>query len=535
MEAARRALRAIYPYLTAATPVVYLAARNVAQVTPDQMLWPLFGLLAVTALLLFAGGRLFGNRPLAAIMVCVLLLVVFTGGSLQQALVEGLGAGFRWPAFGVALAAAATVLFGTWRLVAASPQRQENVTTLLSIMALVLFLNMAVRLAAPDKSGVFLDAGRIARDDGPREHPVLPAESAQFPDIYYIIADAYARDDVLREFYGWDNAEFLGWLESRGFYVARESWSNYPMTFMSLSSALNMRYVNDEAAQILARSKGASQVDRTPFYRLIQRAEVPDRLQQKGYRYVQTLTHWGGTDRSGNADIRYKFAPFLGDEFGGALANMTLLGVLAPRLHELHRFVADSAPRIAGIDGPTFGFMHLLLPHNPYVFDREGKVVASYPLTISMKLQEDAWRLSGPYVEQLRHTNTLLREMIDGILARSKVQPVIILQGDHGTALSMFEGGAKKDAPEPRERLGILNAYLVPQAMRDELYPGITPVNTFRLLLSTQFGDDVPLLPDANYFAYYDNPYALRDVTAELRGALPIGHRVKPSPSTSSR
>ena len=143
-------------------------------------------------------------------------------------------------------------------------------------------------------------------------------------------------------------------------------------------------------------------------------------------------------------------------------------------------------------------------------------------------MQEEAWRLREPYVEQLRYTNTLLKEMIDGILARSKVPPVIILQGDHGTALSMFEGGVERDAPDPAERMAILNAYLVPEAVRAKLYPGITPVNTFRVLLSAQFGDDLPLLPDTSYFSFSKDPYDLQDVTARIRD-------VTPAASTSSR
>jgi hypothetical protein len=528
MGAAKRALRALYPFLAAVTPIVFVAVRNVAQVTPDQLVAPLLGVLAVTALLLLAASRLPGGTDRARIMVTLLLIIVFTGGSLHESLVLRFGIGFHWPVFAFAVALAAGLLGAVWRYTARGARQVEAATTLLSIMALVLFLNMSLRLAAPDKRGIFLDPERLSFEHQPQEHPVLPAESAQFPDIYYIIADAYARNDVVQRYYGYDNSEFIAWLESRGFFVARESWANYPMTFLSLSSALNMRFINDDAARVLERSRGTEQFDRTPFYRLIQRPAVAERLQQKGYRYAQVLTHWGGTDRSAAADLRYKFAPFMGDEFGGTLANMTLLRAFSPSVDALHHFVADATPRIAEIPGPTFAFTHLLLPHNPYVFDHDGQVVASYPLTISLKTQEQAWKLREPYVEQLRYTNTLLRGMIDGILAKSTVPPIIILQGDHGSSLSMFAAGAQdRGGPEPRERLGILNAYLVPAAMREKLYAGITPVNTFRLLLSTQFGDDLPMLPDTSYFAYYTNPYALRDVTAELRAVTPA--------STSSR
>ncbi|MGH8029107.1 MAG: sulfatase-like hydrolase/transferase [Arenimonas sp.] len=513
MDAARRALRASYPYLTAATPVLYLAAQNVAQVTPDQIVAPLLALLVATALMLFAGTRVLGSRALAAILVTLLLLVLFTGGGLRETLVENVGPGFRWPAFALGLALGAGLLYGTWRAVAGRPAREEAATTMLSIMALVLFLNMAVSLASPAKRRVFFDLERVAVDAEPPAHPVLPDESAQFPDVYYIVADAYPRADVLQRYYGYDNSAFIAWLQSRGFYVARDSWSNYQSTYLSLASSLSMRFVDPEIARIRERT---GEPDRTALYRLIQRPDVASRLQQKGYRYAQTLTHWGGTDRSASADIRYKFAPFLGSEFASTLANMTLLGALAPTLDELHAFVAAKAVEIASIDGPTFAFVHLLLPHNPYVFDRDGRVVGSHPLTLSMKLQDAAWGEREPFAEQVRHTNTLLKQVIEGILARSDTPPIIILQGDHGSGLSRFQDGVGRDAPDPGERLAILNAYLVPEATRAKLYPGITPVNSFRLLLSTHFGDDVPLLPDRSYYSFSPNPYDLRDVTDEL-------------------
>lgn len=290
-----------------------------------------------------------------------------------------------------------------------------------------------------------------------------------------------------------------------------------------------MRYIGPEIERIRADQAAAGEQDRMPLYRLIQRPDVPMRLQQKGYRYAQTLTHWGGTDRSGSADLRYKFAPYLGSEFASTLGNMTLLGALAPTLDKMHHFVAGKAVEIADVQGPTFAFVHLLMPHNPYVFDHTGRVVQSYPLTLSLKLQEQSWKLREAYVEQLRFTNVLLKQMIEGILARSDTPPIIIVQGDHGSGLTQFEGDVKRDAADPRERMAILNAYLVPDAVRAKLYPGITPVNTFRVLLNAQFGDDVPLLPDTSWYSTTKDPYDLHDVTAVLRDPA------TPAASTSSR
>jgi hypothetical protein len=64
------------------------------------------------------------------------------------------------------------------------------------------------------------------------------------PDIYYIILDAYPRNDELKKMFGYDNSEFTNFLSSRGFYIASQSQANYIYTEVSISSALNMSYLN---------------------------------------------------------------------------------------------------------------------------------------------------------------------------------------------------------------------------------------------------------------------------------------------------
>src|SRR5262249_55856944 len=75
------------------------------------------------------------------------------------------------------------------------------------------------------------------------------SQSETTPDVYYIILDGYARADTLKRECQFDNSEFLEQLRSRGFYVADQSCSNYPMTFMSLASSLNMSYLDNAMTQ----------------------------------------------------------------------------------------------------------------------------------------------------------------------------------------------------------------------------------------------------------------------------------------------
>jgi hypothetical protein len=86
-------------------------------------------------------------------------------------------------------------------------------------------------------------------------------------------------------------------------------------------------------------------------------------------------------------------------------------------------------------------------------------------------------------------------------VARSSVPPIVVVQGDHGVFGATFETDQSRRATAAR--LAILNAYLVPDQMRRELYTSISPVNSFRVILSGLAGQDPALLDDR--FFYYED------------------------------
>jgi hypothetical protein len=68
-----------------------------------------------------------------------------------------------------------------------------------------------------------------------------------------------------------------------------------------------------------------------------------------------------------------------------------------------------------------------------------------------------------------------------------------------------------------REKLAILNAYLLPGKDLASLYEEITPVNTFRLIVNQYFGTDLEQLDDVSYFSTWAHPYRFINVTDEIR------------------
>ncbi|MEM8998044.1 MAG: hypothetical protein AAGF23_24900, partial [Acidobacteriota bacterium] len=152
------------------------------------------------------------------------------------------------------------------------------------------------------------------------------------------------------------------------------------------------------------------------------------------------------------------------------------------------------------------------------------------------------WRPPEAYVAQTQYINRRLIETVEAILADERPS-IIVMHGDHGPSTSgrVVNETRPLDGPTRlmRERTGILNAILAPEDCRPELYPGITPVNGFRLLLSCHYGADLPLLDDTVIYTGYDVPFRFRDVTSFFAGdddpgPAPgaRGDEARPRPST---
>src|SRR5271157_4289288 len=108
-----------------------------------------------------------------------------------------------------------------------------------------------------------------------------------------------------------------------------------------------------------------------------------------------------------------------------------------------------------------------------------------------------------------------IEEVIDQILARSKVPRILILQADHGSGLRL--NMQSKERTDLRERMGILNAYYFPNRDYRGLYQDITPVNSFRVVLNTLFGARFEILPDRSNYSTWSEPYQFMDVTEAVR------------------
>ena len=352
--------------------------------------------------------------------------------------------------------------------------------------------------------------------------PSLPSSQIK-PDIYYIVLDGYARSDILEELFEFDNSEFVRYLQERGFIVPSSSHSNYPATPLSIASTLNMDYI-----QSLAPALGQTP-QRWLMAPFIDHSRIRSFLESQNYKTISISTNWTITDNV-TTDRYLHPLPVMLTDFEGFVMDMTPLGSLGPLVSrfaslpdpESHRKVIQyNFTTLAGLSetpGPKSIFAHIISPHPPFVFDRDGNPLDSkHSFTF-----QDANEFPGSleeyrhrYTEQVRFVNQQLRETIDAILSQSATPPIIILQADHGSGMLTDLNSLENTCI--RERFSPFAAYYLPGLERGVIPSDISTVNLFRIILNEYFGAQLPLLENRQYFykdtqAYYD----FEDVTSQL-------------------
>jgi hypothetical protein len=376
-------------------------------------------------------------------------------------------------------------------------------------MAAFEWRNGAARRAY-DAEGAMAEMPELLRGNG--------AAAAAMPDIYHFVFDRYGSEATLARHYGIRDP--IGtWLEARGFYVARDSFSNYLSTGHSLASTFHMDYLDRLAAD--PRVTGDNW---HPILAMLDDNRVGRFLRARGYEHHQFGSWWVGTYRNPTADSN---RPFGFSEFDMTYLRRTMLlpvFQLLPDWPLTMRLDWDNAQcqrvarqveaikRLRRGDRPLYVFAHILVPHGPYVFAPDGRC---------LDMAESAARGEKQgYAEQVAYADTIIRDVVTTLLAPDRPAPVVLIQADEGPIPERDPNVPWQEATdeELRIKFGILNAFYFPDGDYRRLRQDLSPVNSYRALFATLFGLDLPELPDRMLsFPGYWSIYDFQDVTARVR------------------
>ncbi len=501
-----------HPFVFATIPVVIGLDQAKAQILPEHAL-PMLVMVECFVVLCFLLAWLILKDIIRAGFVSFTILLIAFSYTGFEAVFTKLGLQVPpWVPLSLVLllglAAVGAVLKTKWNFgknsIAVDSIKMNSV---LNVVSLILFAFNLVPLTIYEVQDYM--AGQkwvehFAKELGPTtfKEPI-----AKKPDVYYFIVDACANPETLKELGKYDNYKFTDFLKHKGFYVVPEAASNYDRTSLSISSSMNMQYIN-----AIPDTLGTEYPGETLYSRLVQDSTVVRTFKKLGYKFINISSGAFATDSMATADLNLRAD--WGNFFSTALLTMTPLWgtenyfpLLRDQFANRHTYVGAELEKVANMPGPKFVLVHTQITHSPAVFDAQGN---KFPLPKTLMNSQFPFPI---YVEQLKYAETLIQKWVSQLLNRPGDKPIIIIQSDHGPY-----------DPMPNERayfnevMRILNAYYFPDMEKNGLYKSITPVNSFRVLFNDYFGANFKILPDRSYCSPIRvNPYHWRDVHPELQ------------------
>lgn len=507
-----------HPYLFAIYAVIGVYQTNANDIPPIQIIRPVLVLTLSSALINFLLYSYFKNIHRSALITSLLIFWgVFFGHvyrfacnfqQFRNILEHRTIALIIWT-----VAIGSFALPGVWRAFKnpVSLTKALNIASASLLVIPAIILSLVVRETIVQKE--------IMKKRQASQNIVLEPETADDPDIYYIILDGYGRQDVLAKYFDYDNSEFVEFLSGKGFYVADNSQSNYMMTHLSLSSSLNFEYLND------LEDHFGNSANRGPYSYMIENNRLVDTLSKRGYQFVNiesavmfmrlkdaNIYLSPSKTRLNELELLLLTTSAADTFIERYLPEIPLINYDTHRKTLEHQF--DALAESTQIEGKKFIFTHFLAPHPPFVFDSDGNSInpdRPYFAGDANAFFGGDQEYAREYAGEMAYINKRLKETIELIMEQSNTPPVIIIQSDHGPGLHTSFVNIEETCF--KERFSILNAYYFPDGDYSGLAEDITPVNSFRVILDKYFGSRLDKLENRYYYVTWLKPYQYVDVT----------------------
>ncbi len=509
----------IHPVLFALFPPLFLCAMNSGYYDLSVVAVPALVCVALGLLAWGVARALIEDKQLAAIVVSVSFLVLFSFGAVYDNITrvemeaQGYGGQGIPPGELIIVVCLAVVIVATFLMIRLRRFMNEW-TYLMNVVGTILVFLPITNLAMA--AYVTWSARQLLPS-----HPELPrvetVSVTERPDIYHLILDGYGREDVLRKEFGLDNSGLIDFLEAKGFWVAREGRSNYPETASSLASTMNASYLHDALGEDL-RGYGDHQ-----FLRDLMHESFAERfLRSNDYRIVAFGTEYENARIPDPDTSLYKWSfaqPFTLAVFEMTPVPWALRKLGHPLLYQLHRerilYTLNEIGDVARQPGPKFVYAHIMFAHTPFVFGAKGEPVnpdRRFHMWVHGDLQEN---ITG-YRDQVQYLNTPLEAAVEQILERSAKPPVILIHGDHGPGMKDYG----LEGLDVEERFGILYAVYLPGVGPEELPQTASLVNAYRFIFNHSFGTNYPILEDVSYYTPRGRPYDFTAVGSPSRPGI---------------
>lgn len=522
----------IHTLLLSQFPLLFLAANNIAYVKWSEFIL-LLGFCMLGAIFVITALSFTRLHPLKrSLIATTVVLAFFSFGHAVDVLIAYLpNASWEDANRLFFIVFIELMIVGIWIIVRTTLDL-GRIHQSLNVMALVLFLlsagNFIFSIVKMENVSAQLSKGVASSE-----------QSFEKPDIYYLIFDELGRSDYLQDL-GVDNSSMLKELEEIGFYVANKSTSNYARTQLSLTSSLNMRYVQD----LIQTGRN----DENEVKKAITHNEVTSLLKSQGYTIYNAsygskwTTEIAGVDEYlvRGEDIQSfrrlaLFSTMLRAVWSHSSAFITSDVKTQEQYRSAIRNIIEKIPSIASDPRSTFTLAHITIPHFPFVLNADGSDLELTPEIVRINDRFYAGGVIPPedfakyYADQSKAVSGIIPQLVQKIIEKSESKPIIVVQSDHGPTVYysrnnpdviqyIWDSGVEGEDYGLQVRHGILNAYFFPDQNYAGVWKDITPINSFRIIFSQYLGIPMEKVEEKIYYSGLENAgMNFHDVTGRIR------------------
>ena len=505
----------IHPFLISLLPVLFIYSQNTREISIQEIILPVLLILFGAVLLWLLARFIIKNNEKSGLIISLLLVLSFSYGHIYF-LVDDFTLGnsdigrHRY----LLIPFVISFVVGTYYF-AKTKIKLNKVTTIFNVFAgtflAVILINAAIyNIENIDSFGSELITSNTSlstADATIETFPPIQGEIKNYPDVYFIILDGHMSSSSLKKFLNYDNQEFVSYLTNKGFNVNHKSYSNYDRTLLSITSTMNMMYLNPLTKE---------QVENIWLGKELGKTTVLQNFKSAGYKIIIIHRPFPTMVSLPLFDLELcQRNEYVDSELLSMTIKTSILVFLLEKweLQQTREGIlcnfSELQKQHQKFDEPIFVFSHILVPHPPYLFSPEGEPVSS----VRPQGLED-WDYKEGYINSVKFANKKIMQVVDELLSDPENQPVIIIQGDHGSYFGFDRDKPSKENIE--QHMSILSAYYLPN-VEENLSDGvITPVNTFRTVFNSYFNTDYDLLENKMYWKDYDMPDYFVDVTNVL-------------------
>lgn len=328
--------------------------------------------------------------------------------------------------------------------------------------------------------------------------PFNPGLARNKPNVYYLLFDEYPGYKSLKDSFAFANDSLYDYLHKKEFRVL-PVYSNYHFTLFSMSSILNMKYVDTGYVPM-----DITQHDFQQRINEIKEAEVVNVFKSMGYSF-RNYSIFDVADQHSVAD-QNSFLPVHSVLITDKILHNRLIrstGWLLKKFplwkrkylfqHEANNKYSEKMLLKTAEEkknSPVFCYAHFMMPHAPFYRDSLGNYIPD-------ELLEDELTRAG-FLSYVKYTNTQIRSMLDKMIAADP-GAIFVIMSDHG-----YRTYANQDSYEPFNYNNIC-AVRFPGKNYLDLREKWSSVNFFRFLFNCEFNQQLPYLADSSIALSYRN------------------------------